>query len=131
MGFKLFSDDLPTFRETVGSWIAGNSTNEGNPDKYNFKVKRRIDINNVAVVEVNYPGCRNHNGNKILVYEDKNILNKGVRKKCLDPHFLAIGNSPVARFEPTETGWIYAISFAKMLAGVSAYEDVSHVESRD
>lgn len=130
MGLKPFSDDPPSFREAVGGWIAGN-TNDGNPDKYKFSVKRRLDFGNVAVVEINYPGCRNHDGNKILVYEDKSILDRGIKAKCLDPHFLKIGNSPVARFEPTETGWIYAISFAKMLIGKSSYEDVSNVESRD
>lgn len=117
MGLKIgFSDDRPSFRESVGNWIAGK-TNDGNPDKYNFHIKRRLDIGKVVVVEINYPDCRNHNGNKILVYDDKEIFERGVKSKCLDPHFLKIGNSPVARFEPSETGWIYAISFAKLLTG--------------
>jgi len=112
VGFKkMFSDDLPSY-----SW-GGTPVNDGYPDKYSFKVKRRLDFGKVAVVEANYPDCFNHGGNKILVYEDKSILDRGVKSKCLDPHFLKIGNSPVARFEPSETGWIYAISFAKMISG--------------
>lgn len=103
---------------------------DGNPNKYRFKVKRRLDFGKACVVEVNYPDCRNHKGNKILVYDDKKILDRGVKANCLDPHFLEIGNSPVARFEPTETGWIFAITFAKVLGGVSTYETVSNVESR-
>lgn len=117
MGLKFgFSDDLPSY-----SW-GGQSVNDGNPDKYRFTVKRRLDFDKVAVVEVNYPDCFNHGGNKILVYEDKSILDRSIRGKCLDPHFLKIGNSPVARFEPSETGWIYAISFAKMISGKSQYK---------
>ena len=112
MGLKIgFSDDPYV---NLGSSVVS----DGNPDKYRFGVKRRLDFGNVAVVEINYPDCRNHNGNKILVFEDKSILDHGIKAKCLDPHFLKIGESPVARFEPTETGWIYALSFAKMISKV-------------
>jgi len=89
---------------------------DGNPNKYRFNVKRRKNIGNACVAEINYPDCDNHDGDKILVYSDANILDMGLEALCLDPHFLHVGNSPVARFEPTEIGWKYAISFAKMIA---------------
>lgn len=114
--FKRSSDNSPTWRETLGDWVSGYSQT-GNPNKHNFSVVRRLDIGKVVVVEVKYPDCRNHDGKKILVYDKKEIFERGVRNKSLDPHFLEIGNSPVARFEPSETGWIFAISFAKVLSG--------------
>lgn len=66
------------------NWIAGK-INDGNPDKYNFYVKRRLDIGKDVIIEINYPDCRNHNRNKILVYDDKEIFECGLKSKCLDP----------------------------------------------
>lgn len=123
MGIKLFGfscdSDKPLF--TWGSRNMRSKINDGNPNKYKFKLNRRADFGKVVVVEINYPDCKNHNGNKILVYEDSAILDRGLKDNCLDPHFLKIGNSPIARFEPSETGWIYAISFARIISGKSEY----------
>ena len=103
---------------------------DGNPNKYRFTVKRKLDVGDACVVEMNYQDCFNHDGNKILVYANKDIFKNGLKARCLDPHFLAIGESPVARFEPSEMGWKYAVSFARVLARGS-YEDVSDVEGRN
>lgn len=116
------SDDSPSYSSTTI-----DPPRDGNPNKYRFTLVRRLDFpkfnGRVSVVEVNYPDCFNHKGNKIMVYADSQILDKGLNGDCLDPHFLKIGESPVARFEPTETGWILAISLAKIMCGESTIDD--------
>jgi len=100
---------------------------DGNPNKYRFWLVRRLDFpkasGKVSVVEINYPDCFNHKGNKILVYNDSCILDAGLKSQCLDPHFLDDKGSPIARFEPTETGWILALSLAKLIAESSVEDE--------
>lgn len=103
---------------------------DGNPNKFRFKLVRRLDFpkggGKVSVVEINYPDCFNHKGNKILVYADGSILDGRLKAKCLDPHFLDNETSPIARFEPTELGWILALSLAKIMSGESTFEDLPY-----
>ena len=128
IGFSSGDDGCITYSTTT------TPARDGNPNKYRFELVRRLDFpkadRKVSVVEINYPDCFNYKGNKILVYADSAVLDEGLKSKCLDPHFLNNETSPVARFEPTEIGWILALSLAKMVAGV-AYEDVSDAEDRD
>lgn len=91
-----------------------------NPDPRRFSIgtiyERGKKRNRYAAVLVEYPGCTNYEGKKVLVF-------KGVSKKRileadkLDPHFCDHKGciSPVARFEPTHRGWGWAVEMVDRL----------------
>lgn len=88
-----------------------------NPDPSNFTVSRQAKVGKFLVLKVNYPDCKNYEGDKILVYENVDI--DGLQKQgTLDPHFSNNKNyhSPIARFEPTERGWMWATALATWLS---------------
>lgn len=85
-----------------------------NPDPKNFKILKFEEIGNYTVLKVNYPNCTNFEGNKIMVYfgyraHQLYTLNE------LDPHFSEDKISPIARFAPTELGWLSAVAFCVSL----------------
>ena len=113
--FKLFSADSrdcgcnqPRIVE-VEKIVRVNST----PDPNNFEVKERITKNGYPIFWVKYPGVKNYEGNKILMYPKHFDTSK--IKNRMDPHFFTKGDSPIARFEPTQFGWELAIKLAKAL----------------
>lgn len=81
----------------------------GNPDPKNFTIKRIVSAGKYSALEVNYPNCTNYEGNKILVvWGDENLMR---RLNRLDPHFSDSDESYwelIARFQPTEKGWMMA-----------------------
>lgn len=92
-----------------------------NPNPRNFRVISHYisPKHRALVVKVLYPDCTNYEGQKILVYATdvtmKELLE--VNGNILDPHFCDNEKfiSPVARFEPTERGWKWAIKFANSI----------------
>jgi hypothetical protein len=85
-----------------------------NPNPTRFKILKSRKIGNFAVMFINYPNCTNYEGNKILVFEGISI--KALKERSvIDPHFTDSKFEPhlVARFEPTDKGWGYAIKFCK------------------
>jgi hypothetical protein len=89
---------------------------EGNPNPKNFRILQSEEIGRFVVLLVNYPDCRNFEGDKILVFEDVPLATlRGLTS--LDPHFCDSKrhSSPLARFEPTLNGWIYATKFCKQV----------------
>jgi hypothetical protein len=84
-----------------------------NPDPYKFEILRREKIGNFVIAKIHYVGCTNYEGIKILVYNDC-IIADIIKSKQLDPHFCEQCKlSPIARFEPTDRGWDWAVSFCK------------------
>lgn len=85
-----------------------------NPDPSKFKILRMEQKGRFLVAEVEYVGCTNFEGRKILIYEG--VAPWQLRKAAfLDPHFCEKGSHPipVARFEPTDRGWRYAVLFCR------------------
>jgi hypothetical protein len=80
-----------------------------NPDPKCFQVKRHVTVGDGLVVEVHYPNCTNYEGRKVLLYVGVTIVEL-LRQGSIDPHFCdnTAYYSPIARFEPTETGWALA-----------------------
>ena len=78
-----------------------------------FKITTICAFGDWVYVEVNYPGCANYEGNKILVYykvKPADISNA----KEIDPHFSNTNAiKPIARFEPTEYGKLLALHLVK------------------
>ncbi len=98
-----------TFNPLAGKVERVNST----PDPKNFKILEKEIINGYPIIMVNYPGVLNYEGNKILMYR-KNF-NFDLIKDRIDPHFFTENDSPIARFEPTQYGWVLAEILAKNL----------------
>lgn len=80
----------------------------GNPDPKDFKIKRIVSAGKYSALEVNYPNCTNYEGNKILVVYGTEDLMRRLNK--LDPHFSEADRmwQLIARFQPTEKGWMMA-----------------------
>jgi hypothetical protein len=87
-----------------------------NFNPYNFKILEFMQISSYLAVKIQYPGSKNYEGLKILVYDgiEYDDLKKQV---AVDPHFSNNKKfkSPIARFEPTENGWVNALKFCSML----------------
>lgn len=93
----------------------------GNPDPYNFRVLEAEQRGQYIIIKINYPDCKNYEGDKVLVYKAslKDILNQ----KSLDPHFSNNEKiiSPIARFTPDAIGWRNALAFCEMLLNQPVY----------
>ena len=84
-----------------------------NPNPSKYRIIREKIVKEFLIIEILYEGCTNYEGRKILVYKDI-TYQQLIEQKLIDPHF-SEGNeyiSPIARFEPTERGWEWAINFA-------------------
>ena len=76
-----------------------------NPNPYKFEILDIFEENNFTVVKVNYIGCTNFEGIKILLFEG-NIKDEVLKLNALDPHFMENGKfTLLARFRPDEKGW--------------------------
>lgn len=85
------------------------------PNPARFKILRSRQVGQDCVVaKVHYPDCTNYEGNKIILYVGLTELDVSAMT-TLDPHFSESGISPFARFEPTESGWNWAIDLAERM----------------
>jgi len=85
-----------------------------NTQSNNSIIKKMERLDDFLIVKVYYPGFKNYEGLKILVYE--NVTSSQIRTaSILDPHFCSNKKhiSPIARFEPTPRGWRMAKIFCK------------------
>ena len=87
-------------------------TDTRNPNPLLFEVLRTNMVGDLLLAKVKYLGCTNYEGNKILVFQG--VTEDEFKKLCeLDPHF-SENSKLVARFKPTEEGWLMAVGFAIM-----------------
>jgi len=87
-----------------------------NPDPCNYVLEKSEQIGSFLIVEITYSDCTNYEGKKILMYDGITIRDLR-RQKSIDPHFSSNKrfHSPIARFEPTEFGWIMAQKLARKM----------------
>jgi hypothetical protein len=106
---------FPASASMRSACLIGKPTPPPNPNPTNFRILRGYTSLNgkVSVVEVCYPDCTNYEGRKILVFEAN--ISRVISRTQLDPHFCEDHFSPIARFEPTERGWVHACSYAASL----------------
>lgn len=83
-----------------------------NPDPSNFEILECEQVSDYMVLKVKYPNCTNAEGIKIMVVKGTPL--DLLRRKTLDPHF-GHPRSPIARFEPTDSGWRHALAFTTTL----------------
>ena len=113
MGIRLFSSCSncePVSENTTES----RRTAYSNPDPSNFVIEKIESVGKFIIVRIYYPDSTNFEGKKIVVYKDR-AISEIIQATKLDPHFCDDKNhiSPIARFEPTNRGWRYAVSFCK------------------
>ena len=87
-----------------------------NPDPYNYKILKSIQVGRALVVKIKYPDATNYEGVKVLVYKSATLTDLRLQH-FIDPHFSKNKKflSPFARFEPTKIGWSAALKLAKTL----------------
>lgn len=88
----------------------------GNPLPWLFVIKYVTEVGTNLVATIKYPGVTNYEGEKILVYLDRDEAWLRAQDQ-IDPHFSESGG-PFARFEPTEKGKAAAITLARSLSYV-------------
>jgi hypothetical protein len=86
-----------------------------NPNPLLFELKQAHKIGDFVIAAINYIGCTNYEGNKILVFKGLSE-DEFMNLKEIDPHFTE-GSKLVARFEPTKSGMEMALYFARCCTG--------------
>lgn len=86
-----------------------------NPNPKNFRIRDLVEVGRYLVAKVEYPGCTNFEGVKILVFRDVRAPQLRAMSE-LDPHFCQDSSHPhlVARFRPDAQGWADALAFATL-----------------
>lgn len=74
-----------------------------------FEVQRVCPGPHYTAFWVHYPNCPR--GHKVMVFDNANAPQEPYTR--IRPHFGEEG-SPVARYEPTEQGWDWAVLFATL-----------------
>lgn len=88
-----------------------------NPNPRKFKTLKAQRIGPCTVTLIEYEGCTNYEGRKILVFWGYRMSVEDVfDAKFIDPHFCQGQHiSPIARFVPTAEGWAMAKTFAQAM----------------
>lgn len=83
----------------------------GNPNPTNYKIIDYIEKNNYLLLKINYPDCKNYEGDKILLFKGIKLLDI-INQKTIDPHFSDNKQiyHPIARFVPNNQGWDMAMN---------------------
>jgi hypothetical protein len=108
MGIGLFShwscDSFESKPASTPQWLP-------NPDAKNFHIHSAIQREKYLIADVNYPNCINFEGHKVMVYRSVTLKELQNRTE-IDPHFKDGDKfSPIARFIPTNEGWLMALDF--------------------
>lgn len=85
-----------------------------NPNPAKYKIILSEYYRDFLVLMIEYEGCTNYEGKKILVFQGV-TLETLLKQGTIDPHFSnnSTYHSPIARFLPTVMGLHYAISFCR------------------
>ena len=113
--FSLCRHNEPQEKIIYRDRVVESKEDSNNPNPKVFVIEKTKQVGGCVVVKIHYPNCKNYEGRKILVFE--NIKEEKIYTlKFIDPHFCDGDHiSPLARFEPTEIGWEYAITFCKSI----------------
>lgn len=118
---KLFSscdnDDHKNIYTTIEeSQPKRKSYTSNDPDPKRFTLEKTLEVGTFVIVLIHYPNCTNYEGRKIIVFKDVTVENLR-NLKSIDPHFCdKCKISPIARFEPTDRGWEFAIKMCTTLS---------------
>ena len=107
---------ISTKRKLSGNYDSVQYIPAGNPNPARYKITSLQKIGKFIIVGINYPDCKNYEGDKILLYH--NVTEEQINSaNFIDPHFTNDEKhiSPIARFEPTEDGWQMAVILCEKL----------------
>jgi hypothetical protein len=92
-----------------------NKVSGFDPNPTNFIIRKYSEQNGHIVILINYPNCKNYEGEKVIVF--KNTTWEQIRNlKEIDPHFTDEKTiKPFARFEPTVDGWLSAVNLIESI----------------
>lgn len=75
------------------------------PNPSSFIIKRHIEQYGHTIIWINYPNCKNYEGDKIILFKNTTFQQIEALTE-IDPHFTELDTiKPFARFEPTKEGW--------------------------
>ena len=83
------------------------------PDPARFTVEAVFQCPHAHAIKVRYHGCTTYEGLKIMVL--RGTFNPHAVRR--DPHFADSPESPIARFQPTQAGWVMAMRTAAQYDG--------------
>lgn len=87
------------------SYRAARFVPAGNPDPKKFEILHIVQRRDFVIAFVQYPNCKNFEGNKILVWKGLTVAQVRQMEE-MDPHFASDSElSPIARFRPTQEGF--------------------------
>jgi hypothetical protein len=99
----------------------------GNPDPANYRVLKVEEYGKFLLVKINYPDCKNYEGNKVLLFRDVTPADL-LMQRHIDPHFCESTSEfkhPIARFAPTDEGWAMALDLINVYDYYSGGKDHS------
>lgn len=101
------------------------NSNDPMPNPKKFTILRDSVIGKWLIIKINYPDCKNYEGDKILVYWNCSVDDL-IKQGAIDPHFSDNKefHSPFARFRPDEIGWDAAIWFVQ--STIESNNDLNH-----
>lgn len=105
---------------SIGGKISSSNSykeNPKNPNPFLYEIVKAKQLGDLIIAQIKYIGCTNFEGNKILVFQGISLYEF---KKLveIDPHF-AVDSKIIARFVPTEEGWLMAVGFALTWSGIN------------
>lgn len=105
MGLGISSSSFDTARRV----IVNEPVISKNPNPNNYEFIRFQEYSDFLILELKYPNCTNYEGHKILLFKGISMI-EILRQKAIDPHFSENEDffSPIARFVPTDDGWLMA-----------------------
>lgn len=100
------------------SYVSKVPVDPAMPDPHKYEIERHNMTGQFLSVQIRYPNCTNYEGRKILIYYGITI-EKLIEQKYIDPHFSDNPKYkfPIARFEPTDNGWLMALLFTARMKG--------------
>lgn len=112
-------ETVAVFAPKTASTIAAATKQAANPvapdpDPFEFTILKSFSEGGFTLAQVNYHGCINYEGQKILLF--RKDIGSLVILDHLDPHFLETDeNGLLARFIPTDEGWKLGLGALKSL----------------
>ena len=91
------------------------------PDPTRWELHHLDDFPCAYVLQIRYLDCTNYEGRKILVFRKGQKGSQPYLPTILDPHFQSLphnfcGDRLIGRFPPTEEGYGFALTMAKMIS---------------
>jgi hypothetical protein len=100
----------------MGHFFKFSEDSPAEKHEFHFSIINHKEMNGNLAVRIRYKNCKNYDGEKILVIRGMTMeAFISYTKYNYDPHFLWNNNELIARFRPTEEGWLLAIKMLNFI----------------